>query len=257
MNLPPNATQNCWGTVFIITAFIYFSRLNTRFCCARLCYPCYPSFFARSSARRWVYRRSICQVLCPLMVATSGNVRPLSKNRDMASCRRSWKRRSSIPARVQAREKACVKDPALTPNTDPSIRRGIFFNIATALVDNGTVLASSVFVSGINTARVARLIFVQRIDAISDRRIPVSTANATACRAITLWLNASSSLISSSADILLSRPRGSFGMRIWDTGLPFGIAIPQSLMAVLITRDKTDNSCLTDWGPTSRNRTSR
>jgi len=46
---------------------------------------------ARSSAFRCVYLFSICNVLCPVMALTSIGFNPFSKNRLVASWRRSWK----------------------------------------------------------------------------------------------------------------------------------------------------------------------
>ena len=47
------------------------------------------SRFARSAAFRCVYRLSICRDLCPVIEATSIMFSPLSKNRLVASWRRS------------------------------------------------------------------------------------------------------------------------------------------------------------------------
>lgn len=49
----------------------------------------HPSFFAKSSARKCVYRRSIRRSLCPVMLATSMMFSPFSNNLVVASCRRS------------------------------------------------------------------------------------------------------------------------------------------------------------------------
>ena len=49
------------------------------------------SFFAKSSARKWVYLCSIFKSLCPVIAATSTTLRPNSKNLLVASCLKSWK----------------------------------------------------------------------------------------------------------------------------------------------------------------------
>ena len=51
--------------------------------------PLQPSFFAKSSARRCVYRLSIASVLCPDTLAASIGFNPFSNSRDTASWRRS------------------------------------------------------------------------------------------------------------------------------------------------------------------------
>ena len=67
---------------------------------------CQPSFLTRSSALKWVYRISILVSLCPVIVATSTGFKPFSNSLDVASWRKSWKCRFSIPILLHKRKKA-------------------------------------------------------------------------------------------------------------------------------------------------------
>ena len=52
-------------------------------------------------ALRWVYLNHLLGSLWPDIRATSGIDKPSSKNREMTSCRRSWKCRFSMPTRFR------------------------------------------------------------------------------------------------------------------------------------------------------------
>jgi hypothetical protein len=84
-----------------------------------------------ASAFGCVYRISILGSLCPLMAATSGMLRPFSKNRLTASWRRSWKRKPDTPARRLKRSQASLSALAEMGNT-VSPTRGVVRMIATA-----------------------------------------------------------------------------------------------------------------------------
>ena len=58
---------------------------------------------------RMAYRVNILMSRWPLIEATSGVVRPISKKRLMASWRRSWKWRSGQPARRRMRSQASLR----------------------------------------------------------------------------------------------------------------------------------------------------
>ena len=59
---------------------------------------CHFNISARSSAFKCVYLFSICNVLWPVIAATCIGFSPFSKKRLVASCRRSWKVRSTRKA---------------------------------------------------------------------------------------------------------------------------------------------------------------
>lgn len=127
-----------------------------------------------SSGKTWVYRFRVFQSECPEMAATSCTSSPFSNNREMASCLKSWKRKSLIPASRQDRLNALVIASAVRLNGPSS-------SIRCALFVSGIVLALSVFVSGMCNKPLSLcsgLIF-----AISPRRMAVSRAN----RITRLW----------------------------------------------------------------------
>jgi hypothetical protein len=87
--------------------------------------------------------------LCPLMALTSGIDRPCSKNRLMASWRRSWKWRSSIPARFLRRSQASLTALPLIVNTTSSPSLRVWCSrMASAGALRGTVRESPFLVRG-------------------------------------------------------------------------------------------------------------
>ena len=61
----------------------------------------YPSLPTKSSTLKWVYRLNICTVSWPVIEATSISPKPFSKSLEVASWRKSWKVRPSMPAPLQ------------------------------------------------------------------------------------------------------------------------------------------------------------
>lgn len=148
-----------------------------------------------------------------------------SKNREIASCLRSWSRRSWKRALWRARLNAWVTLSALIPDMKPSGCGARPSNARTARLDRGTNRPIPVFVPGTFSKRRCRSQFRDRTMASSPRRIAVSTAAMTNACTTGVCLSADNSRSSSPGWSLLSRPSGELGLSdcgnsSWEGGLP-------------------------------------
>jgi hypothetical protein len=109
----------------------------------------------RCSGARWLYRMVIMRVWWPSASCTSLSVRPRCTSQDAKVCRRSWKRKFSIPATAKAASQALRNEFQLRePNTYPAApglqRRA---RTASAFELRGTSRRRPLFV---NSKRIAR-----------------------------------------------------------------------------------------------------
>ena len=135
------------------------------------------SFFAIAVALRCVYRKSMRGSLCPEIVATSAIERPLSKNRLMASCLRSWKLRLWMAARFSSRSQAIRKASAFMGKGIHVFRAFWFKSTRMAFEESGTSLEDPFLVNVSFAMRWWMQISSQRRFNISPRLMPVSIAN--------------------------------------------------------------------------------
>lgn len=132
---------------------------------------------------------------CPVTLASSIRFGSLVASLHVASCRRSWKRRSSRKsssgathacsqsakyfdrARSSPRTKAFLRASAVVGNTQPHRDRGSPLSSWIALGESGTVLGNPFLVAGKCAVRRSRFTCFQRNSKISPRRMAVSIAN--------------------------------------------------------------------------------
>lgn len=132
------------------------------------------SFRAIFSGLRCVYRCNIARDWCPDINATSGTDKPISKNREIASCLQSCRRKSIRAARRVTSSHPCLTDAADTGNNVERVTRGLI--ISTAFCVRGTRLGRPFFVNGRYAIPSTRFTFFASNDKISPRRMPVSRA---------------------------------------------------------------------------------
>ena len=104
--------------------FCFFERLSTYlfFLLLPQQHP-YNNFLNISSACKWVYLKNILTSLCPGIKATSGILNPFSKNREIASWRKSWKY-TSYETRNKTSYETLVKDTSNLESYVQFVKRG-------------------------------------------------------------------------------------------------------------------------------------